>query len=75
VRVISCKGHKGYFELVLLKDLGELSISEATVEFHGLMVHLGNKTIIIVSVKKNQTWQFFNLDLWQTFHGILVSGH
>jgi hypothetical protein len=55
VKILLRKGHKGYFELILLKDLGEFSISEVTIKFHGSMVHSRKKTTIIVNVKKNQT--------------------
>jgi hypothetical protein len=50
------KGQHGSFELALLKDLGEFSIFEATIKFHGSMVHSRKKTTIVASVKKNQTW-------------------
>ncbi len=52
VKVLLYKGHKGYFELVLLKDLGEFSIFKAVIESHGLMVHSGKKIAIVVNVKK-----------------------
>jgi hypothetical protein len=55
VIILLCKGHKGYFELTLLKDLGDFSIFEATVEFPGSMVHSRKKTTIVVNVEKNQT--------------------
>lgn len=53
--ILLCKGHKGYFELVFLKDLGEFSIFEGAIKFHGLMVHSGKKIVKVASVKKNQT--------------------
>jgi hypothetical protein len=56
VRVLLHKGHKGYFELTLLKDPREFNIFEAAIEFHALMIQSIKKTTIIASVKKNQTW-------------------
>lgn len=53
VRVLLCKGHKGYFELVLLKGLGEFNISEAAIGFHGSMGHSGKKIAIVTSEKKS----------------------
>jgi hypothetical protein len=52
LRILLCKGHKGYFEPALSKDLGEFWIFEVAGKFHGLMAHLGRKITIIASAQK-----------------------
>jgi hypothetical protein len=52
LKVLLCKGHKGYFEPALLKDLGEFGIFEVAGKFHGLMAHLGRRIAIVANAKK-----------------------
>jgi len=52
---------QGYFELTLLKDLGEFGILEVAGEFHGSTTHLGRRITIVASAKKRLDPVIFQL--------------